>query len=329
MKHTFIVLLLLSILAAWLYPALGSENTWFSPSECVGWGVSVIFLFYGLKLSPAKLRAGLTNFKLHALIQSATFILFPALILLTMCVAGDWQQTEQYYIWLGVFFVATLPSTVSSSVVMVSIARGNVPAAIFNASISSLIGVFLTPIWMSLFVASSNGGNSLSEVVIKLILQVILPVGVGMLLNRRLGNWTERHGRMLTRFDQTVILAIIYTAFCESFSGGFFDSTSWGELLVLTLAMIVLFVVVYLIIALACRYLKFSREDRTTALFCGSKKSLVHGTVMSKVLINDQAMLGVLLLPIMIYHALQLFLISIIAERMAHGSGSASGTIAD
>lgn len=311
----FILLLLLSIILAWLYPNIGVPNVWFSPSEVAGWGVSVIFFFYGLKLSPAKLRIGLSNIKLHVVVQLSTFILFPLLVLGTMMVVPSWQN--DYYIWLGVYFVATLPSTVSSSVVMVSIARGNIPAAIFNASISSLLGVVLTPLMMSIFVSADTGGNALEDVILKLILQVILPVGAGMLLNHRLGAAADRHKTMLRWFDQSVIIAIVYTAFCEGFYSGIFSSVSTWTLLVLTLGMTALFMICYYIILGICNIMKFNREDRIVALFCGSKKSLVHGTVMSKVIVSDPSLISIILLPIMIYHAMQLIIVSFIAKQMS------------
>lgn len=310
----FIALLLLSIVAAWLAPAIGMPNAWFSPSEAAGWGVSVIFFFYGLKLSPTKLRNGLSNVRLHTLVQLSTFVLFPLLVLGVMFAVPDWHSN--YYLWLGVYFVATLPSTVSSSVVMVSIAKGNLPAAIFNASISSLIGVALTPLLMSFFITSEAGGNSLQDIILKLILQVIVPVGAGMLLNRRFGAAADRHKVMLRWFDQGVIIAIVYTAFCEGFSSGIFESVSTTELIVLTIGMTLLFFVAYYIIYGVCRLLKFNREDMITALFCGSKKSLVHGTVMSRVIVADPSLVSIILLPIMIYHAMQLIIVSFIAKRM-------------
>lgn len=309
----FVILLLLSILVAWIAPNLGMPNQWFSPSEVAAWGVSIIFFFYGLKLSPDKLKVGLSNLKLHLLVQLSTFVLFPILILAAMCCVPEWR--DNYYIWLGVYFVATLPSTVSSSVVMVSIASGNVPAAIFNASLSSLIGVLLTPLLMSLFISTGEGANSLQDIIVKLIFQVIVPVGAGMVLNRWWGGYAEKHKRMLRLFDQTVILAIVYTAFCEGFAGGVFESVSVTELVVLTVAMTALFFAVYYIIYLLCRAMKFNRPDRITALYCGSKKSLVHGTVMSRVIVADASLVGIIILPIMIYHALQLLIVSVMANQ--------------
>lgn len=296
---------------AWLWPEVGTARQGFDPSQIASWGVGAVFFFYGLKLNATQIKAGLANYKLHMVVQIATFVLFPLLVLAVM----PWQGPS--VLWLGIFFVAALPSTVSSSVVMVSIAKGNVPAAIFNASISSLLGVFLTPLWMSIFVDASSGGAPLGDVVIKLILQVVVPVGAGMMLHKWWGRWAEGHRTTLRWFDQTVILAIVYTSFCEGFAQGIFASVSWSMLGMLCMGMVVLFFVPYAIIGVVCRWLRFDRQDTITALFCGSKKSLVHGTVMSKIIISNPAMVSILLLPIMVYHALQLIIVSFIAGNMA------------
>lgn len=315
----FILALFAAIALAWWQPTWGAQHESWSPAEVAGWGVGVIFFFYGLKLNREKLRVGLQNIRLHALVQLTTFVVFP---LLTLAVMLGFDIHQNYYLWLGIFFMATLPSTVSSSVVMVSMAGGNVPAAIFNASISSLIGVFVTPLWMSLFLTAGQGANSLKEVILSLIFQVMVPVGAGMLLHKWWGAFAEKHKRMLNLFDQAVIIAIVYTSFCESFALHMFDSVSWNLLVGLTGGMTVLFFAVYGVVWLLSYGLRFTREDRIVALFCGSKKSLVHGTVMSKVLVADQTLTGILLLPIMIYHAMQLVVVGIIAQRMAANAGA-------
>lgn len=305
----FVPLLVLMIILAWLWPGLGVPNAYINPSEVTQWGVCAVFFFYGLKLNLAKLRDGLSNMRLHIVVQLTTFVLFPLLVWIVM-------PSDPDTLWLGVFFVAALPSTVSSSVVMVSIAKGNVTAAIFNASISSLIGVALTPLIMSLYLNAEMGASGLGDVVFKLLLQVVLPVGLGMVLNRWWGEWATKKKVMLRWFDQIVILGIVWTAFCEGFSGGMFESVSLGTLALLTLGMVGLFFLVYGITSWVCGLLKFNREDRIAVVFCGSKKSLVHGTVMSRVLVSDAASVGLLLLPIMIYHAAQLLIVSYIAQRM-------------
>lgn len=205
---------------------------------------------------------------------------------------------------------------------MVSIANGNLPSAIFNASISSLIGVAVTPLWIGLIIASdgstSNGLSiDLSDSIIKLSLQVLLPLFLGVLLHSRYGAIALRHKEALKLFDQSVIILIVYISFCESFAHNMFKDSSWWQLVWLSVAMVALFFLIYGVVLLIGRVLKFSREDKITALFCGSKKSLVHGTVMAKVLFPKVAGVGVILLPLMIFHTLQLVIASIIARSFA------------
>jgi sodium/bile acid cotransporter 7 len=310
----FFFCLIAVVALAFQFPEWGATDSYIPLSDIAQYGVSVIFFFYGLKLSPAKLKAGLYNWRLHVLIQSSTFIFFPILILLVHYVFGN--ETNDL-LWLGVFYVAALPSTVSSSVVMVSIAGGNMSAAIFNASISSILGVFVTPIWMSLFIGEMDAEMDTTQVIIKLCFQVLVPVIIGLSLHKWLGHLAERFKAPLRLFDQTIILLIVFTSFCESVSGKMFEQVPVKQILFLGAAMLLLFFSMFAIMYVFSLLLKLNKEDRIAVLFCGSKKSLVQGAVMGKALFPDPVMLGVVLLPLMLYHALQLVTSSIIAESMA------------
>ncbi len=300
---------------AWIYPEGGSTDSPLHLKQVGNIGVTFIFFFYGLKLDPVKLRAGIGHWKMHVLIQATTFLMFPLLILLLRAI---FYTTESDLLWLGAFYLAALPSTVSSSVIMVSISGGNISAAIFNASISSLLGIFLTPLWMNLFVSSSALPISdLSGVIVNLCLQVLLPVIAGLLLHRRLGFLAERFKNQLRYFDQAIILLIVFRAFCDSFLTRMFDGYSLTELIVLAALMLILFFVMLALMQILSVWLGLSREDRITVIFCGSKKSLVQGAVMGQVLFPGAAAFGIVLLPLMLYHALQLLAGSILAQRMA------------
>lgn len=311
----FFLLLSSMVLLAWLFPLYGSTQSPLPLKPVVDYGVSIIFFFYGLGLSRETLIKGLSHFKLHAVIQGTTFILFPVLVLGAAAVFPDHAYVAW---WLGVFYLAALPSTVSSAVVMVSIAGGNLSAAIFNASISSLIGIFITPLWMTAFMDSMEFSTSgLGNVILSLSLQVLLPVGLGLLLHNKLGAFATRYKARLKYFDQFIILLIVYRAFCESFAGKMFDSFSAVEIFTLGTLMLALFIIMVFIMNLLSVWLRFSREDRITVIFCGSKKSLVQGAVMGQVLFPGVATFGIILLPLMLYHALQLLAGSIIAQRLA------------
>lgn len=311
---SFLLMIGAMILMAYFLPQPGLVKEPVSLEEIASVGVSLIFLFYGVRLSLEKLKSGLANWKMHIVVQLTTFLFFPLIVLAArpLFMGADFEL-----LWLGVFFLAALPSTVSSSVVMVSIAKGNIPAAIFNASISSLIGVVVTPLWVGLFIASATGDFDVTDIVIKLVLQVLLPVIIGISLNSRFGATAEKYKKQLKQFDQAIILTIIYTSFCKSFSEHLFDGFTALELVGLAVGMMVLFFTIFLCVGLISRLLGFSTEDRITVLFCGSKKSLVHGTVMSKVLFQQSAITGIVLLPLMLYHAFQLIAASIMAQSMA------------
>lgn len=311
--NTFFFLLLASILLAYFFPEWGSNESIIPFHSLTYYGIAFIFFFYGIKLSPGNIVEGLSNWRLHLLIQATTFLIFPLVVLLLVKVFS----IEDSYLWVGIFYLAALPSTVSSSVVMVSIAGGNLPAAIFNASISSVIGIFITPLWMQLFLSALETGFDLEDVIIKLIIQVLLPLVLGIILHRFLGAWAAKHKKSLNKFDQLIILMIVFTAFSESFAQEMFSDWKFLEFMLLAGAMLALFAFMLALMYRLSLVFGFSRAERITVLFCGSKKSLVQGAAMGKVLFPDPVVLGVILLPLMVYHALQLILGSALAQRLS------------
>ncbi|TNJ42597.1 bile acid:sodium symporter [Tamlana fucoidanivorans] len=309
----FVLAIIGTIILSYFFPQWGSTSS-SVPLDTIGSiGVSLIFFFYGLKLSPNKIKDGLKNWKLHVLVQTATFLLFPLLVLLFKPFI---MSEEGINLWLAFLFLAALPSTVSSSVVMVSIAKGNIPAAIFNASISGLIGIAITPLWLDLFIPQSSGDFNLGEIYIKLIIEILLPVILGMALQRFGQKLANTYHRQLTLFDKSVILLIIYKSFSRSFEDRIFEDISIADLLLIGLFILLLFFAVYHIIGYASKALSFSIEDRITAQFCGTKKSLVHGTVFSAILFPPTFPIGLILLPIMLYHAMQILIISVLASKL-------------
>lgn len=308
----FIIALGIAVLIAKLYPAAGLDYEPVSLGDITNIGVAFIFFFYGLKLNFEQIKKGLKNWKLHLHIHFTSFILFPILILISKKLFVD---TDLYTLWLGCFFLAALPSTVSSSVVMVNIAKGNIPAAIFNASISSLLGIFITPIWMSFEMGNISQELDMTNVMLKLVVQVLIPVILGLMLNKYWGAWAATHKEKLKYFDQFIIVLIVYAAFAKSFDQDLFAQQSASVIWILSALMLLLFVIVFYIVKAVCVFLKFNREDTITAVFCGSKKSLVHGSVMAAVLFGASTQAGIILLPIMIYHALQLIITSWMANK--------------
>lgn len=309
----FLVSLIAVIFVAYFYPLESTFLVDLPMSQIITIGVSMIFFFYGLKLSPQKIIEGLSFWKLHLCILLSTFVLFPVLVL---CFYPLVQEYEQYQLlWIGMFFLAALPSTVSSSVMMVNLAKGNVPAAVFNASISGLVGIAITPLMLGFFVDLEGKSFDFSELYLELLIEILLPVVLGLIFQRWLGTWAKGNSHHLATFDKSVILLIIYTSFSHSFSTNLFATIQTLDLFILFLGVTLLFVVAYAIINFASKFFGFSRENQITAQFCGTKKSLVHGTVFYNLFFQGMSGSGIILIPLMIFHSLQLIIIGFIATK--------------
>lgn len=304
----FIAALLVSILLAWFFPQ-GPQL--FPVKTITEVGISLIFFFYGLKLAPSEFKKGLYNYRAHVLIQLSTFVLFPVLVLGFTPFFAESTDSE---LWLALFFLAALPSTVSSSVVMVSLAKGNIPTAIFNASLSGMVGVLVTPIWMSLFM-SDSAQFEFYAVFEKLFLQVILPLIVGLFLQRFFGKIARRNQRKISFFDKSIIVLIVYSSFSEAFISGLFTTLGWVDMIKLFGLVISLFFIVYFLLGFVSKSFNLSFEDQVTVQFAGTKKSLVHGSVMVKIIFGHSAGNALFLLPIMLYHIVQLLVIAVYAEK--------------
>ena len=313
-QNTFLLLLASMVLLGKFVPFRPAYNQWFPLSDFIDWGIAGIVLLYGLKLNLKEVVKDVSNWKLHLLIQSATFLLFPFLVLIFY---PAFRETAYYGIWLSVFFLASLPSTVSSSVVMVSIAKGNVTSAIFNASISGLIGIVMTPLLMSFFLNANTESADKTEIVEQLLLKVLLPIVIGIALNPFFKKWIIRYSNVISEFDRLIILLIVYESFSTAFIENIFATVPGFVFLVLTISVVALFFIVYYITKFVAMKMGFQLEEIITATFCGSKKSLVHGSLFLLVLgiPDDQKVL--FLLPVMIYHSFQLFYVSWLANKIA------------
>ncbi len=304
----FITALLAAIVVAYFFPTVPGD---LPLGTIIDIGIGFIFFFYGLKLAPADLKLGFLNYRSHILIHATTFLIFP---LLTFIFIPFFEAGTGSDLWLAIFFLGVLPSTVSSSVVMVAIAKGNLPTAIFNASISGVIGILATPLWLSLFMLKT-GEFAVRDVIPKLLLQIIFPLIVGLILQRSIGHIARSYNYQLGLFDKSVIILIVYSSFSNSFNSNIFSSIDFLDLFKLFGIVIFLFFAVYWLTGYICRLFKFNLKDTITVKFAGTKKSLVHGTVMAKIIFGSSASLGLLLLPIMLYHILQLLVVALFAEQ--------------
>jgi sodium/bile acid cotransporter 7 len=276
-------------------------------------GVSLIFFLHGLTLSVAALSAGARNWRLHLLVQACTFLLCPLLGLGLLFSVGRHWPTD---LRTGIFFLCALPSTVSSSVALTAAAKGNVPAAVFNATLSSLIGVVLTPLWLGLVLGASGNALPIGSVVLDLVKWLVLPLVLGQLLLPLFGAFAMRHKARISVLDRLTILMLVYTSFCDSVVTGVWK-TGGTPLVVSGVSSVVLLFVTLFLVWQAGRALAFPMPDRIAALFCGSKKTLASGVPMARLIFGAHPALGVILLPIMLYHPLQLVVGGWLAGRFA------------
>ena len=308
----FLIGMIGATLLAWAFPAPGASGGWLHPEILTKAGVALIFFLHGLTLSFAALRAGALNWRLHALIQGCTFLLFPLIGLALNALLDGRAQPE---LIAGIFFLCVLPSTVSSSVAMTAAARGNVAGAVFNATLSSLIGIVITPLWVALVMKTTGETRALGPVVVDLLKWLVLPLVVGQVLRPLFGAWAMRHKPKLAVVDRCTILLLVYTSFCDSFQQGVWSRGGVGQVMAVAALCLALFGFVLFVTSRLARAFGFSREDRIAAIFCGSKKTLASGVPMAKVMFGAHPAMGMILLPIMIYHSLQLMIGGVLAQR--------------
>jgi len=275
--------------------------------------IAALFFLHGARLPRESIMAGLLHWRLHLTILACTFVLFPLFGLAFKPLDG-WLLTPELYI--GVLFLCALPSTVQSSIAFTSLARGNVPAAVVSASLSSILGVFLTPLLLALLAGTAGGMHNPGQAILSIMLQLLVPFVAGHLLRPWIARWVERQRALLRYTDQGTILLVVYSAFGEAVNEGLWSKTPLLSLLTVAVVAAVLLGIAMPTIAFLSRRLGFNREDRITILFCGSKKSLATGVPMAKILFAGGG-LGAIVLPIMIYHQIQLIVCAMIAQRYA------------
>jgi sodium/bile acid cotransporter 7 len=314
LRDRFLLGMISAVALATLTPELGRSGGPLHADVAADVGIFVVFLLHGIGLSTARLRAGVSRWRLHVTVQTFTFVVFPLLWLPFRAAAGGIVPPD---LMLGFFYLCALPSTISSSVAMTAIARGNVAAAIFNATLSSVLGVLLTPLLVSLAVGASGGGLEVLETIRKIAMLIVLPLLVGLVLRRWIAAWFERRPRVIGRIDRGVVLLIVYLSFCDSVRAGLWSSHGAGTLAITVAGAAMFLAAVLFLTRRTAAWLGFDTEDEIAAVFCGSKKTLASGVAMAKLLFGAHPGIGVIVLPIMLYHQLQLMVCSAMAERYA------------
>ena len=305
----FTILLFVMVILASILPVSGHAAEIFSVITTAA--IAVLFFLHGAKLSREAVMQGLTHWKLHGLVFAITFAVFPILGLLAKPILVPMLGQELYW---GFLFMCFLPSTVQSSIAFTSVARGNVAAAVCSASFSNIIGMFITPIMVAFFILgqTSHGFDPTSSI-IQITLLLLVPFILGQILRPYVFPHMQKRPKIVKVFDQGSILMVVYGAFSSAVVAGVWSQISMSTLMLLILACSVLLTLIMLLSLYIPKWLGFNAADQKTIFFCGSKKTLASGVPMAQILFIGQP-IGMIVLPIMIFHQIQLMVCGVIAN---------------
>ena len=308
----FLIWLVAVVAAASALPARDMAAGWFGVATNLA--ITLLFFLHGAKLSRAAIVGGIGNWRLHALVLASTYILFPLVGLGTAALDG-WLIDPR--LGVGLLFLTLLPSTVQSSIAFTALARGNVAGAVCSASLSNLLGIVLTPLLVGVLMRTGGTGALSSWGSVQTIaLQLLVPFAAGHLLRPVIGTWVDRHKAILQPVDRSSILLVVYTAFSAAVVNGIWHKVTVPQLGVLLLLSALILAVVMVVNVVVARAVGLSREDAIVLLFCGSKKSLVSGVPMAAALFSPETV-GMVVLPLMIFHQFQLFACAVLAGRFS------------
>ncbi|MBV9298363.1 MAG: bile acid:sodium symporter [Verrucomicrobia bacterium] len=307
------------VLLAFIFPEPAADNGWLHPALVQNIGIALILFLQGISMPLEKVRKGAGNWKLHAIIQSFTFVIFPLLGLAFGFFLHRIWPAEPSAVRDGFLYLCVLPSTVSTSVVLTSVAGGNTAAAILSAAFSNIVGVILTPLLVGLLihVTGKSGSGSLGPLLAEITMLTLLPFAVGVGLRPFIRHWVDAKKKWVNRISNSVILFFVYSAFCDSVKERIWHQ--YGLLLTVQILLCVaaLFGIVSLLIYFAVHLAHLNREDAITCYFCSVKKTLAMGVPLAILIFGTRTDLSLLLLPLMLYHPFQLFTNGILANRWA------------
>ncbi|VWX57788.1 putative sodium/bile acid symporter family (mazG-like) [Burkholderiales bacterium 8X] len=311
LPDNFMLMLLCTVALASLFPAQGRATDMLKVATTVA--ISLLFFLHGAKLSRSAILAGLGHWRAHLMVFSATFLLFPLIGWGLQPVLSPFVTPELY---VGFLFLCVLPSTVQSSIALTALARGNMPAAICAASASTLLGIVITPFLVGLLLAKGAAMADPLATMGRIAMQLLLPFVAGHLLQPVVGEFVKRRASVLKFVDQGSILLVVYAAFSHAVIDGLWSALPLPALAGLAVLCAVLLGLVLSLLTWACRMLGFSKEDEVSIVFCGSQKSLISGVPMANVLFSASAA-GAIVLPLMVYHQMQLMVCAVLARRYA------------
>ena len=309
----FVLLLLATLAAGLLVPVPEAAR---GPLDVTARaGIALLFFTYGLRLPTREVHAGLRNIRLQGTILAVTFVLWPLVGLGLSWASGPLIGTA---LATGVVFLSVLPSTVQGSVALTSIAKGNIPAAITAATASNVAGMVLTPLLVLLLmgqVATPGFGGVRSVLV-----QLLLPFVLGQLLSRWAGEWVRQRKWVTLVVDRTAICLMLFNAVSAATAQGAWAQVHWSMLVTVGVLALALLAGMSALLWFSGPKLGLALPERIVLMLAGSQKSLATGLPMGAVLFSP-ATLATLVVPLIIYHQLQLILGAMLAGQLARRAG--------
>lgn len=307
----FTLILIAVVLLATFLPAYGQGAVFFKWLTIAA--IALLFFLHGAKLSRKAIIDGALHWRLHILIFACTFIMFPLLMLSLQPILKPLLGEQ---LWIGMLYLAALPGTVQSAIAFTSMARGNIPAAVCAASASSIVGIIVTPLLVNLMMDAGAGTSGMLDAIISISLQLLFPFMLGHFLRPWIGTWVDKNRSWLVKVDQSSILLVVYTAFSSAVIAGLWKTVPPQSLIILTVVCCVILAIVLVATTWLARTFKFNKEDEITIVFCGSKKSMATGVPMAQVIFAGGAV-GPAILPLMVFHQIQLMVCAVLAQRYA------------
>lgn len=303
--------IIVAAILAFIVPARGSFADGFAVA--VKLAIALLFFLYGARLSTREALRGLTHWHLHAAILCCTFLIYP-LIGLALRPLTAVISTELYQ---GILYMTLVPSTVQSSVALTGIARGNVSGAVVAASLSSLVGVVATPVLVMLLMGSGQGLLIDASVFLNIAIQLLLPFLLGQIAHNLSARARVVAKSKATKIvDRGSIWMVVYSAFSTGVVAGVWEELPLWEILFLIVFSAALVLVMLWLTRVVPSKLGFNRADTVAIQQCGTQKSLATGLPMASVMFGG-ATLGALIIPLMVYHMVQLMVCSTYVSRYA------------
>lgn len=304
----YILAIMAMVALAAILPARGTGKDVLD--QVVVAAIALLFFLYGARISPRAIWAGIMHWRLQALVFATTFALFPIVGLGIVALAKGHLDDG---LVTGLLFLSLLPSTVQSSIAFTSIARGNVPAALCCASLSNLAGVVITPVLAAMFLNAEPGGITLGSMR-DIALQILVPFVLGQFARPIIGGWLNSRKTLTMIVDRGSILLVVYSAFSAGVVAGIWSKVTPDSLALVIALDLLMLAIVLAFTTVASRLLRFTTEDEITIVFCGSKKSMASGLPIANI-IFPASTVGLIVLPLMLFHQMQLMVCAALARR--------------